>query len=158
MARDDERKDRQAFAKRQLRDVFERLVADGDLQSVVDLDLGVTCRNGDRYVVDLQVQWPLRRADPLRHGMKRERANWLRSLRHHVLLVVAEPPGWAPGETRWNVLKQWLDDLDEHGDPAFLHASENVVWRRDAFSLDPYPRTSTHANLRPIRDRRDEAA
>lgn len=153
MSDDDDRKFAQEPEHRKLLTRLSELQAEGKIARFAAGLVPVELTNGDRYLIDLQVQWPFRgRGGVLLHGMRRERANVLRGLRHHVLVVVAEPPGPRTGARSWVVLRQWLNDLDAHGEPDVLEPSGNVVWRRDAFSEDPIPTTSTHANLKPIGD------
>jgi hypothetical protein len=156
MSRDDVRKTQQEAQTALLGARLEELQEIGQIESYARLDFAVTLRNGSRMILDMHNQWPYGRrgnGTRLAHGMKRERANLLRTLPSRVLVIIAEPPGWCPDATEYVVLRQWLDVLDEVGDPVFLPQSQNIVWARDAFSLDPMPTTSTRVRLAPLRPR-----
>jgi hypothetical protein len=145
---DDKRKDAQTKYLAALGARFADMQSVGKIQNFARLDFGYTLQNGTRVILDFQHQKVFTANDgSLWHGMARERAEFLGSLGQRVLVVVAETPPRRGGE--YTVLRQWLDVLNETGDPWVLKGG-NVVWRREAFSLDEMPWTSTRVKLKPL--------
>jgi hypothetical protein len=147
MSRDDDRPSTNEYAAEAAARVDAYLARLGERGEITAFSTGsrlFSYPNGVTCALDVQGQGPFRARDGERHGMAAERWRALRGVRNRVLVLVVE----VRGEERV-LLTQWLDVLDAVGDP-FVLPGGNVVWRRDALSLDGFPRRSSRQRLPPI--------